>query len=51
MGMAEYYAHKDAETPSGRVDLNEVPLRYGGYKDTGHPEDREWRRSHGGSGY
>lgn len=44
MSMAEYYAHKDAEDASGRVNFDEVPLRYGGNKDTGHPEDVEWRR-------
>ncbi|TXH10738.1 MAG: hypothetical protein E6R04_04570 [Spirochaetes bacterium] len=44
VSMAEYYAHKDAEDASGKVNFDEVPLRYGGNKDTGHPEDVEWRR-------
>lgn len=43
MSMAEYYAHKDAERADGSVDFDEVPLRYGGNKDTGHPDDKEWR--------
>ncbi|MBM4498205.1 hypothetical protein GS982_12640 [Rhodococcus hoagii] len=43
MSMAEYYAHKDAERPDGSVDFDEVPLRFGGNKNTGHPEDVEWR--------
>lgn len=47
MGMAEYYAMKDAERPDGSVDLDQVPLRYGGNKDTGHPEDVEWRKDGG----
>lgn len=46
----DYYAAKDAENPDGSVDWNEVPLRNGGHKDTGHPEDVEWRPSHGGDG-
>lgn len=43
MSMAEYYAHKDAENEQGVVDFDQVPLRFGGNKDTGHPEDVEWR--------
>lgn len=42
MSMAEYYAHKDAERPDGSVDFSQVPRRFGGYKDTGHPEDIIW---------
>ncbi|NKT71851.1 hypothetical protein GS860_28265 [Rhodococcus hoagii] len=38
MSMAEYYAHKDAERPDGSVDFDEVPLRFGGNKNTGHPK-------------
>jgi len=41
MSMAEYYAHKDAETESGRVDFDQVPKRYGGNLDTGHSEDHD----------
>lgn len=47
MGMAEYYAMKDAERPDGSVDMDQVPLRYGGNKNTGHPEDVEWRKDGG----
>lgn len=47
--MGEYYAHKDAENSNGSVDWAEVPLRYGGDKDTGHPEDQDpdWHHSAG----
>lgn len=41
MSMAEYYAQKDAERPDGSVDWDEVPIRYGGTLNTGHPEDVE----------
>ncbi|WP_234551455.1 hypothetical protein [Rhodococcus qingshengii] len=40
-GMAEYYAHKDAERPDGSVDFSQVPIRFGGTHNTGHPEDQE----------
>lgn len=49
--MSDYYAAKDAEQADGSVDWDEVPLRNGGFKNTGHPEDREWRVSRGGDGY
>lgn len=39
--MGEYYALKDAENEQGVVDFNQVPKRYGGKLDTGHPEDQE----------
>lgn len=41
MGMAEYYALKDAEDSQGNVHWDEVPVRYGGTLNTGHPEDQE----------
>lgn len=48
--MTDYYAAKDAERSDGSVDWDQVPLRHGGYKDTGHPDDVEWRVSRGGDG-
>jgi hypothetical protein len=39
--MGEYYAIKDAEDHRGNVDWDQVPLRYGGNKHTGHPEDND----------
>lgn len=41
MGMAEYYALKDAERPDGSVDWAQVAIRHGGTLNTGHPEDQE----------
>lgn len=42
MSGAEYCAHKDAERPDGSVDFSLVPMRFGGYLNTGHPEDVRW---------
>lgn len=39
MSMGEYMALKDAEDSNGRVDWDQVPIRYHGNLDTGHPED------------
>lgn len=37
--QTDYYAAKDAENEQGVVDWSQVPIRFGGTKDTGHPED------------
>lgn len=47
MSMAEHYAHKDAERADGSVDFDKVPMRYGGYLDTGHSEDEKWWSGNG----
>jgi hypothetical protein len=39
--MSDYYAAKDAENTQGNVNWDEVPIRNGGNKNTGHPEDQE----------
>jgi len=39
MGMGDYIAAKDAENEQGVVDWSQVPVRFGGTLNTGHPED------------
>lgn len=39
--LSDYYAAKDAEDATGRVDWSQVPIRNGGTLNTGHPEDIE----------
>lgn len=41
MGMGEYMAQKDAENEQGQVVWSQVPIRFGGTLNTGHPEDVE----------